>query len=126
MLEAAAALVQAGRTPSVAEAAELAAVSRATAYRYFPTQESLLVEVVTTNQPALDALLGPLDDSDDPEARVKAVVDTLTEFMVEHDRGLRTMLSSRSSEASRAATRRSAKGAGRATWKTPWCRCEAR
>lgn len=93
LLEAAAGLVRAGLTPSVAEAAEAAAVSRATAYRYFPTQESLLVEVATTSRPPLTGdLLGPLASSDDAEARVNAVVETLTDFMVEHDRGLRTML----------------------------------
>lgn len=93
VVEAAARLVRAGRTPSVAEAAEAAAVSRATAYRYFPTQESLLVEVATTSEPPMtDDLLGPLSNSSDAEARVVAVVDALTNFMVEQDRGLRTML----------------------------------
>jgi AcrR family transcriptional regulator len=92
VLEAAAELVRAGRNSTVAEAAEAAAVSRATAYRYFPTQESLLVEVVTTSRPAGHDYLGPLADSDDAEARVHAVVDAMTDFMVEHDVGLRTML----------------------------------
>jgi AcrR family transcriptional regulator len=93
VLEAAAKLVREGKTPSVAEAAEAASVSRATAYRYFPTQESLLVEVATTGGPAwMHDILGPLESSDDAEARVQAVVDALTAFMVEHDRGLRTML----------------------------------
>jgi AcrR family transcriptional regulator len=93
VLEAAAKLVGEGKTPSVAEAAEAAYVSRATAYRYFPTQESLLVEVATTGGPAwMHDVLGPLASSDDAEARVQAVVDTVTALMVEHDRGLRTML----------------------------------
>jgi AcrR family transcriptional regulator len=93
VLEAAAKLVRDGKTPSVAEAAEAASVSRATAYRYFPTQESLLVEVATTGGPAwTDDALGSLASSDDAEARVEAVVDALTAFMFEHDRGLRTML----------------------------------
>jgi AcrR family transcriptional regulator len=93
VLEAAARLVREGKTPSVAEAAEAASVSRATAYRYFPTQESLLVEVATTGGPAwMHDVLGPLASSDDAEARVQAVVDALTAVMVEHDRGLRTML----------------------------------
>lgn len=93
MLEAAADLVREGKTPSVAEAAEAAAVSRATAYRYFPTQESLLIEVATTGGPAwTEDALGSLASSDDAEARVKAVVDALAAFMVEHDRGLRMML----------------------------------
>jgi AcrR family transcriptional regulator len=45
LLTAAGDLVAAGQTPTVAEAADAAMVSRATAYRYFPSQEALLVEV---------------------------------------------------------------------------------
>ncbi len=37
-------LFAAGRVPTVAEVAERADVARATAYRYFPTQEALLLE----------------------------------------------------------------------------------
>ena len=40
LVDAAKALVRAGAPPTVAEAAERARVSRATAYRYFPTQDS--------------------------------------------------------------------------------------
>ena len=39
-------LLVAGKVPSVAEAAEEARVSRATAYRYFPTQGALIQEAV--------------------------------------------------------------------------------
>ncbi|WP_175103347.1 TetR/AcrR family transcriptional regulator [Pararobbsia alpina] len=42
-----------GMTPSVAELAEAAEVSRATAYRYFPTQSALVAAVV-------DESLGPI------------------------------------------------------------------
>ena len=45
IVEAAQELLQQGVTPTVAQAAEAALVSRTTAYRYFPTQESLLVEL---------------------------------------------------------------------------------
>lgn len=65
-------LMQRGKTPSVSEAAEAAAVSRATAYRYFLTQSALIEAVV-------DHALGPIlewdSTSDDPEARV---IDLLT------------------------------------------------
>jgi AcrR family transcriptional regulator len=37
-------LVEQGQSPTVAEVADAALVSRATAYRYFPTQEYLLFE----------------------------------------------------------------------------------
>ena len=45
-MEAARRLLRAGKLPSVAEAAEAARVSRATAYRYFPTQGALVEESV--------------------------------------------------------------------------------
>jgi AcrR family transcriptional regulator len=40
-------LVRSGATPTVAEVADAAGVSRTTAYRYFPTQEALLVNATT-------------------------------------------------------------------------------
>src|SRR5262249_15322283 len=45
LVEAAKQLVGEGVTPTVAQAAEAALVSRTTAYRYFPTQDSLLLEL---------------------------------------------------------------------------------
>ncbi|WP_163263905.1 TetR/AcrR family transcriptional regulator [Chelativorans alearense] len=53
MLETATRLMQAGATPSVSEVAEAAGVSRATAYRYFPSQAALVHAVV-------DEALGPI------------------------------------------------------------------
>jgi AcrR family transcriptional regulator len=68
MLEAATSLMQAGVTPSVSEVAEAAGVSRATAYRYFPSQAVLVHAVV-------DEALGPILDWDmdagDAQARVE-------------------------------------------------------
>lgn len=46
ILEATRRLLGAGKVPSVAEAAEEARVSRATAYRYFPSQGALVQEAV--------------------------------------------------------------------------------
>ena len=54
LVAAAAALITEGRQPTVSDVAEAAEISRATAYRYFPTQEMLLAEV------ALFAVGGPL------------------------------------------------------------------
>lgn len=53
MLATATRLMQAGAIPSVSEVAEAADVSRATAYRYFPTQAALVNAVV-------DEALGPI------------------------------------------------------------------
>ena len=68
MLETAVALMQAGQTPSVSDVAEAAEVSRATAYRYFPSQAALVHAVV-------DAGLGPIlqwtSESTDAETRVR-------------------------------------------------------
>ncbi len=67
MLEAAVELMQSGATPSVSEVAEAAGVSRATAYRYFPSEAALIHAVV-------DEALGPIlewtPDDDDARARV--------------------------------------------------------
>lgn len=53
MLKTAIDLMQRGETPSVSQAAEAAGVSRATAYRYFPSQAALVQAVV-------DEGLGPI------------------------------------------------------------------
>ncbi len=53
MVRTAVGLMQRGQSPSVSEAAAVAGVSRATAYRYFPTQSALVEAVV-------DHALGPI------------------------------------------------------------------
>jgi AcrR family transcriptional regulator len=66
MLETASRLMQNGATPSVTEAAEAAGVSRATAYRYFPSQAALVQAVV-------DEGLGPILtwSSESPDAALR-------------------------------------------------------
>jgi len=61
MLETATRLMQGGVIPSVTEVAEAAEVSRATAYRYFPTQAALVHAVV-------DEALGPILEWNSPSA----------------------------------------------------------
>lgn len=75
LLEAAAELMKDGATPTVAEAAEAAMVSRATAYRYFPTQESLLIEVpIEIAMPTVEDLFGADPDKPaDAEDRIDLV-----------------------------------------------------
>jgi AcrR family transcriptional regulator len=71
IVEAAARLLRAGQAPSVADAAAEAKVSRATAYRYFPTPESLHLEVasITPTFAPVEKLVQALD-GDDAAGRV--------------------------------------------------------
>jgi AcrR family transcriptional regulator len=73
MLATASRLMQAGAIPSVSEVAEAAEVSRATAYRYFPSQAALVEAVV-------DEALGPIlawsSASEDAAERVEDLLRT--------------------------------------------------
>lgn len=78
-----------GRPPTVGEAAEAASVSRTTAYRYFPTQNALLL----TAHPEIDATsMLPGDVGDDPEERVDAAVRGFMAMVVDTEPQQRTML----------------------------------
>jgi AcrR family transcriptional regulator len=82
MLDTAIGLMQQGVTPSVSDVAEAAGVSRATAYRYFPSQAALVHAVV-------DAALGPIlewrSDSPDAEARVRDLLTATMPRIVEFE-----------------------------------------
>ena len=75
-------LMQRGQTPSVSEAAEAAGVSRATAYRYFPTQSALVEAVV-------DQALGPIllwdSASLDAEERVGDLLASSNDRIIEFE-----------------------------------------
>ncbi len=92
LIEAANDLVRQGRIPSVADAAEAATVSRATAYRYFPTQSALLEALVAEIRvPAPDYDSGVRDPSD-PEARIEAFIETVVPHMGTVESQLRAAL----------------------------------
>ena len=82
-------IAEGGRAPTVAEAALAADVSRTTAYRYFPTQKSLLLaahpEVAATS-------MLPDGVSDDPEARLEAAVRGFLAMILDTEAQQRTML----------------------------------
>lgn len=81
IIEAAAELVRQNQTPTVAEAAERALVSRATAYRYFPTQQSLLVELqADATQPSPEDVLTGVGD--DIAARAEAITRAITRMVL--------------------------------------------
>src|SRR5215208_1915615 len=76
IVEAARRLLDQGTTPTVADAAAAALVSRTTAYRYFPTQEALLVEVsMEVDVDDIERLVSTEVDRDSAPARALAVLD---------------------------------------------------
>lgn len=82
-------MVSRGLAPSVAEAADAAAVSRTTAYRYFPNQRSLLA--AAHPETGAESLLGD-DSPTDPAARLDEVVRRFTTLILETEAQQRTML----------------------------------
>lgn len=93
LLAAAGRLVEDGRVPSIAEVAEQAGVSRATAYRYFPTPEALVAEV------AMAAPAGPLaqaareaESVGDPVEHAGLLARHVAEWAMRHEGGLRAAL----------------------------------
>jgi AcrR family transcriptional regulator len=82
-------LLATGMTPTVEEAAEHASVSRTTAYRYFPTQQALLVAAYP--EVGRDSIL---DESAPPDvgARFAIVFAEMARQVIENEVPLRAML----------------------------------
>lgn len=82
MLETAVELMEKGETPTVSQAAEAAGVSRATAYRYFPSQAAL-------TQALVDEALGPIlnwdSDLTGAEERVDDLLHSSSKRIVEFE-----------------------------------------
>jgi AcrR family transcriptional regulator len=83
------ALLAQGVTPTMEGASAAAAISRTTAYRYFPTLRDLLVAAY----PHIDqeSLLG-LDPPDDPAARLEIVAESHTRRILKYEAEQRTVL----------------------------------
>lgn len=90
LLDAAARLVREGKRPSLEEVAALALVSRATAYRYFPSIEALLLET-SVHVAAPDAAI-LADAPADPVARLRRVDDAFDAMIQSNEAPLRLML----------------------------------
>ena len=73
ILDATARLLKRGPTPTLDEIAEEAKVSRATAYRYFPGVEALLLEALLDVRVPTPAEFFPADADPDPAARLERV-----------------------------------------------------
>lgn len=83
-----------GITPTVAQAAEAAEVSRTTAYRYFPTQESLIVELtVTLDVDDVEGLVHrPLEEDESATDRLLVVLDSFNRHVAGEETQYRTAL----------------------------------
>lgn len=92
LLRAAARLMRDGRSPSLEEIAEEALVSRATAYRYFPGVEALLLEA------SLDVAVPEPDEvfrdapTDDPVTRLELADAALDDMVHRNEAALRTLV----------------------------------
>jgi AcrR family transcriptional regulator len=94
LIEAAARLLRQGLTPSIEEVADAAQVSRATAYRYFPSQEQLLAGTVLLRANLdSEAKLQATLTSDDPAERLDVVVQAFHERFSTNEVVYRTLLS---------------------------------
>jgi AcrR family transcriptional regulator len=94
LLAAARLLKASGRKPSMDEVAREALVSRATAYRHFPTIESLLVEAPLDDAvPTPQTVFGD-DPSVDPLERIDKAQSALHAMVYENETPLKLMLAS--------------------------------
>jgi AcrR family transcriptional regulator len=89
MVEATRQLLAEGNAPTVEQAAERAAVSRTTAYRYFPNQRALLI--ASYPELELPSLLDA-NASADPAERLELVTENIARQLLEHEPELRAML----------------------------------
>lgn len=92
LLQAAARLMKTGRKPSFEEVAEEALVSRATAYRYFPNIEALLLEASLDMAIPDKEQLFEKGASADPVARLERVDAALHAMILANEAPLRIML----------------------------------
>ena len=92
LLAAASRLLKQGKSPTIDDVAAEAMVSRATAYRYFPTIEALLVEAPIDDDAPDPVALFADDESGDPIARVDKAEAALHDMSYRNERQLRLML----------------------------------
>jgi len=100
LLDAAARLLGEGRSPSVAEVADAAGVSRATAYRYFPSQDAMLLEAGLAPSVAPPDRVVP-DTLADPGQRAAAVQRYLFELTRDNEPAFRAFMAAILQESAR-------------------------
>src|ERR1700674_5109861 len=91
IVEAARTLLKQGNAPTVEEAADAALVSRATAYRYFPNQDALLLEAAAPAMaPAHEALVA-ISHSTDAVERIRFVAERMQREVIDHETQVRAV-----------------------------------
>jgi AcrR family transcriptional regulator len=93
VVDAAQQLIDRGVTPTVAQAAEAALVSRTTAYRYFPTQDALLREISATIQVSeVDTLVAQPLDRDGIPGRLQEIFNAFNRHVLDNETRYRTAM----------------------------------
>lgn len=93
LVQAAHDLLEQGRTPTVVDVADRALVSRATAYRYFPSQEHLLLDVLLERSiDEIDRAVAAAADSPDVASRVEGLVSAIHDEIAANEAGFRSLL----------------------------------
>jgi AcrR family transcriptional regulator len=93
LIEAAEELLARRRMPTIADVADQALVSRATAYRYFPSQEHLLLDVVLERSiDEIDRQVAETARSPDVAARVDGLVSAIQEEIAANEASFRRLL----------------------------------
>jgi len=90
--ESAGRLLGEGKSPTMEEVAAEAMVSRATAYRYFPSLEALLVEAPIHGSMPDPSEIFPDGSIENPEDRIDAMESALHEMVYDNELQLRAML----------------------------------
>lgn len=92
LMDAAVELVKTGRRPSVSAVAGQAGVSRATAYRYFPSQDLMLSEAMVRAAAGTDRPPPGSGRPADPAEAAAAITRQAGQFALDHEERLRTAL----------------------------------
>jgi AcrR family transcriptional regulator len=91
LVDAARQLLAAGASPTLAEVAEHALVSKTTAYRYFASADALITEVFFDRDfPTVEGVLSAAGD--DPTTRVLAVEEAVNDALLAHERAMRVIV----------------------------------
>jgi AcrR family transcriptional regulator len=93
---AAARLAADGATPTMADIADASGVSRSSAYRYFPSVEALMAEVIldATVSPDIATIDAAADSARSAEQRLAAVIRTDHAVVIRHEQSFRAAIRS--------------------------------